>query len=52
VTALVVMGTHAFPAQIPEGALQYRLVLMTAAGTIWSGVDYAWRGIRMLRSIG
>jgi len=51
VTALVLMGTHAFPSQIPQGTLQHGLVLITAAATIWSGVNYSWRGIRMLTGV-
>jgi cardiolipin synthase len=50
VTALVVMSTRAFPVQIPEGALQSGLVLLTAAAAVWSGVNYAWRGMQTLRN--
>ena len=50
VTALVVMSTRAFPAQIPEGAFQSGLVLLTAVAAIWSGLNYAWRGVQTLRN--
>lgn len=50
VTALVVMGTYAFPSEIPNGILQQGLVVMTGAAAIVSGVNYAWRGYREWRS--
>jgi cardiolipin synthase len=50
-TALVVMSTRAFPAQIPEGTLQSGLVLLTAAAAVWSGLNYGWRGMEILRTL-
>ena len=49
VTALAVMSARAFPAQIPEGYWKAGLVLLTAAAAVWSGVNYAWRGLAVLR---
>ena len=48
VTALVVMGAHAYPSDVPEGAWREGLLLMTSLATVWSGVHYAWIGIVML----
>lgn len=50
VTALVAMSTQAFRAQIPEGALQSGLVLLTATAAVWSGLHYAWQGMETLRN--
>ena len=51
VTALAAMSAQAFPAQIPEGTWKTGLVALTAAAAVWSGLDYAWRGMVVLRKV-
>jgi cardiolipin synthase len=49
VTALGVIIAHAFPAFPFTGVLRV-LFGVTATGTAWSGLHYAWLGARMVRS--
>ncbi len=51
VTALVVLSTRAFSEHIPDGAMQWGLVLLTGAAAVWSGLNYAWRGVQRLRRL-
>ncbi len=50
VTALLVLSTRAFSEHIADGAVQRGFVLLTGAAAVWSGVNYAWRGVETLRS--
>jgi cardiolipin synthase len=49
VTAVVCMGRDAFPALTLDNVLRALIWLATAL-TVWSGIHYGWRGIRMLRT--
>ena len=49
VTAVVFLARNAFPFSGMD-ALAAALVGPTAALTVWSGIHYGWRGVRMVRT--
>lgn len=49
VTAVVSMGRNAFPVLTLDSIL-HMLIGLSAAATVWSGIHYGWRGLRMLRT--
>jgi cardiolipin synthase (CMP-forming) len=49
VTAVVCMGRDAFPT-LTLDSISRDLIWLAAAMTVWSGIHYGWRGIRMLQT--
>jgi cardiolipin synthase len=48
VTAVVIMGRDAFPTLTLDN-ISRALIWLAAAATVWSGIHYGWRGVRMVR---
>jgi len=49
VTAVVFMGRDAFPALTLDN-ISRGLIWLATAATVWSGIHYGWRGLRMART--
>jgi cardiolipin synthase (CMP-forming) len=49
VTAGFLMGRNAFPTLSLDNICR-GLIWLAAAATVWSGIHYGWRGVRMIRT--